>query len=221
MKIDVNANIMELNDAYAAKNRELFASDRMLTINIMGSPGAGKTTLLERLISDLQGKLNIAVIEGDLATAKDAKRIADCGCSVIQINTDGGCHLDAKMIDRVLPGFDLDAVDLLIIENVGNLVCPAGFDLGEDIRMVVLSVTEGDDKPAKYPGAFLAADWVVLNKMDLLEFTDFSTEKAFADMHSINPALSTFPVCCREGHVSGVTTLAEAIMTAVAKKVGK
>ena len=187
MKIDVNANIMELNDAYAAKNRELFASDRMLTINIMGSPGAGKTTLLERLISDLQG----------------------------------GCHLDAKMIDRVLPGFDLDAVDLLIIENVGNLVCPAGFDLGEDIRMVVLSVTEGDDKPAKYPGAFLAADWVVLNKMDLLEFTDFSTEKAFADMHSINPALSTFPVCCREGHVSGVATLAEAIMTAVAKKVGK
>ena len=221
MKIDLNANIMEINDAFAAKNRDLFAEHGVLAINIMGSPGAGKTTMLERLLAELADKLNIAVIEGDLATAKDAERIASCGCSVIQINTDGGCHLDAKMINKVLPGFDLTKTDLLIIENVGNLVCPAGFDLGEDIRLVVLSITEGDDKPAKYPNTFLAADWVVLNKMDLLDFTDFNVEKAFSDMHRINPRISSFPVCCRKGSVSGVDTLAHAMLLTAKQKAGK
>lgn len=160
MKIDVNANIMDINNAYAGENRSLLTDKGILTINIMGSPGAGKTTLLERLLALLQKEMKVAVIEGDLATAKDAERIAICGAEVIQINTDGGCHLDAKMIARVIPAFDLAQIKLLIIENVGNLVCPAGFDLGEDIRMVVMSVTEGSDKPAKYPGAFLAADWI-------------------------------------------------------------
>lgn len=218
MQLDINANIMDINNTYADKNRSLLASKRILTLNIMGSPGAGKTTLLERLLAILQPKLQVAVIEGDLATARDADRIAALGADVIQINTDGACHLDAKMISLVLGGFDLEQLDLLIIENVGNLVCPAGFDLGEDLRLVVMSVAEGSDKPAKYPGAFLAADWLLLTKMDLLEYLDFDLEGALTDVKNIKPTIKIFPTFCSKKGVSGLDAVADALMELVCAK---
>ena len=218
MQLDINANIMDINNDYAAKNRTLLADKHILTLNIMGSPGAGKTTLLENLLSLLRNKLHIAVIEGDLATAKDADRIASLGIDVIQINTDGACHLDAKMISQVLGGFDLERVDLLIIENVGNLVCPAGFDLGEDLRIVVMSTAEGSDKPAKYPGAFLAADWLILTKMDLLEYLDFDLQAAQADVKNIKPSIEIFQTSCSKKEIAGIDKVANAIINLVNKK---
>ena len=218
MQLDINANIMDINNAYAAKNRTLLADKHILTLNIMGSPGAGKTTLLENLLSLLRNKLHIAVIEGDLATAKDADRIASLVIDVIQINTDGACHLDAKMISQVLGGFDLERVDLLIIENVGNLVCPAGFDLGEDLRIVVMSTAEGSDKPAKYPGAFLAADWLILTKMDLLKYLDFDLQAAQADVKNIKPSIEIFQTSCSKKEIAGIDKVANAIINLVNKK---
>ena len=218
MQLDIKANIMDINNAYAAKNRTLLADKHILTLNIMGSPGAGKTTLLENLLSLLRNKLHIAVIEGDLATAKDADRIASLGIDVIQINTDGACHLDAKMISQVLGGFDLERVDLLIIENVGNLVCPAGFDLGEDLRIVVMSTAEGSDKPAKYPGAFLAADWLILTKMDLLKYLDFDLQAAQADVKNIKPSIEIFQTFCSKKEIAGIDKVANAIINLVKEK---
>lgn len=218
MQLDINANILDINNAYAAKNRTLLVDKHILTLNIMGSPGAGKTTLLENLLSLLRNKLHIAVIEGDLATAKDADRIASLGIDVIQINTDGACHLDAKMISLVLGGFDLERVDLLIIENVGNLVCPAGFDLGEDLRIVVMSTAEGSDKPAKYPGAFLAADWLILTKMDLLEYLDFDLQAAQADVKNIKPSIEIFQTSCSKKEIAGIDKVANAIINLVNEK---
>lgn len=218
MQLDINANIMDINNAYAAKNRTLLADKHILTLNIMGSPGAGKTTLLENLLALLRNNLHIAVIEGDLATAKDADRIASLGIDVIQINTDGACHLDAKMISQVLGGFDLERVDLLIIENVGNLVCPAGFDLGEDLRIVVMSTAEGSDKPAKYPGAFLAADWLILTKMDLLKYLDFDLQAAQADVKNIKPSIEIFQTFCSKKEIAGIDKVANAIINLINEK---
>ncbi len=218
MQIELNANIMDTNNAYAAQNRSLLAAKKIVTLNIMGSPGAGKTTFLERLIAVLAAKTRVAVIEGDLATAKDAQRIAITGAEVIQINTDGGCHLDAKMISQVLPGFKLDQTELLIIENVGNLVCPAGFDLGEDIRVVMLSVTEGTDKPSKYPATFFEADWVIINKIDLLPFTDFDLAAAKADILAIKPEAQIYDCCFRIGFEQGLDAIADDIFNKIAAK---
>jgi hydrogenase nickel incorporation protein HypB len=218
MKIELKSNIMDKNNAYAEKNRHLLAEKKILTLNIMGSPGGGKTTFLERLLGKLAGKIKVAVIEGDLATARDAERIDATGAAVVQINTGGGCHLDAKMISQVLPGFDLDDTDLLIIENVGNLVCPAGFDLGEDIRIVLMSVTEGNDKPAKYPASFLAADWVIINKTDLLPFTDFDLELAKRDIQEIKPDIRIFTSCCREQFLTGIDDISSHLLQEISRK---
>lgn len=204
MKIEVEQDVMQVNNRYAAENRALFAARRVAVINILGSPGAGKTALLERLLTRLGADMRAAVIEGDLATAKDAERIAALGAQVVQINTDGGCHLDAKMIARVLPLFDLAQIDLLLIENVGNLVCPASFDLGESARLVVLSVAEGGDKPSKYPTTFFSAAAVVLNKIDLLPYIDTDLPAVKADLRAIKPGMRIFEACCREGQVSGM-----------------
>lgn len=209
MRIDIKQDLMDENNAYAAENRLLFRRYGVFTLNVMGAPGAGKTTLLERILRRIHQRIRAAVIEGDLATAKDARRIADCGVPVVQINTDGGCHLDALMINKVLSGFYLDDIDLLIIENVGNLVCPAAFDLGEDLRMVVMSIAAGGDKPSKYPTAFLAADIVVLNKMDMLEMVDIDLAEMKKDILNIKPDIKIFQTCCRKGEVHGVDELAE------------
>lgn len=221
MKLDINANIMDVNNAYAAENRDILAEKKILALNIIGSPGAGKTTFLERLLENLQGKLRVAVIEGDLATAKDAARIAEAGAAVVQINTDGGCHLDAKMISQVLPGFDLSQLDLLIIENVGNLVCPAGFDLGEDMRIVMMSVTEGNDKPSKYPSTFVVADMVIINKTDLLPYVNFDMAEAKRDIMTIKPNVPLYYCAASKEQQDGIDSIIDYFMQQLAAKRGK
>ena len=199
LEIKLMKNILGANDEIAAHNREHFAKCGVVVMNLMGSPGSGKTTLLEQTLARLVGKLNVAVIEGDLFTAKDAERIDRLGVDVIQINTAGGCHLDAAMIQKACATLDLDALDLLIVENVGNLVCPAEFDIGENFKVVVLSITEGDDKPLKYPLIFKESAAAVLNKIDLLPFTNFNLQSARADLSTLHPTIKIFETSCTRG----------------------
>ena len=194
MEIPVIRSVLESNEKIAQRVRAKMAAARILTLNLISSPGAGKTTLLERTLQDLRHEFKIAVIEGDLQTDNDAKRIASLGVQVVQINTDGGCHLESGMIVESLSKIDQDGLDILFIENVGNLVCPVEFDLGEDHKVALLSVTEGDDKPEKYPLLFKLASVCLLNKIDLLPYVDFDVAKAkhLARMH--NPGLKIFDV---------------------------
>lgn len=192
LKVDLKKDLMALNNKIASENREQFASHGVYAINIIGSPGSGKTTMLENILPRLRREVRTAVIEGDLATENDAMRIRETGVEALQINTGGGCHLDARMIENQLSKLNLDAFDLVIIENVGNLVCPSEYDLGEDMRMVVLSVAEGEDKPAKYPVAFLNADTAVLTKTDLLPYIDADTGKMKKYIAEINPKTVVF-----------------------------
>ncbi len=192
-------DILGQNDAIAAALREKLAEQRVFVLNLLGSPGSGKTTLLEKTIAALNKKLRLAVIEGDLFTSKDADRIARHDVPVIQINTSGGCHLDAPMIEKALKELNTDALDLLIIENVGNLVCPAEFALGEDTKAVVLSVTEGNDKPLKYPLIFKESALTLLNKIDLVPYTDFNVAAATEDITTIHPGAAVLPVSARTG----------------------
>ncbi|AFQ42933.1 hydrogenase nickel incorporation protein HypB [Desulfosporosinus meridiei] len=198
-EIEVMANLLNSNDTQAEKNRAHFRKNNCLAINMIGSPGAGKTSLLEKSLPLLTRNLCVGVIEGDIFTSKDADRIAIYEVPVIQINTGGGCHLDSKMVNKVLPDFDWTAMDLMIIENVGNLVCPADFDLGEQFKVIVLSIVEGDDKPSKYPVIFRNAKAVILNKMDLEKLTDVNMESMKRDILAINPEIRIFEVSCRNG----------------------
>ncbi|MBA3036987.1 MAG: hydrogenase nickel incorporation protein HypB [Desulfobacterium sp.] len=197
MKIPVIRNILEANDQLAAENKSLFKQNNLLVLNLMSSPGAGKTTLLERTIDALKDKIRIGVIEGDIQTTFDAERIAKKGVATVQINTDGACHLDGKMIRYALKEFDLSSLDLLVVENVGNLVCPAEFEVGEDYKIMILSVTEGDDKPPKYPLMFSKSSVLLINKIDLLPYIDASVEKIRRASVEINPNLEIFEVSCR------------------------
>jgi hydrogenase nickel incorporation protein HypB len=197
MKVALRTDVLTNNNKAAEYNRELFTSTKTLVINLMSSPGAGKTTLLEETVRELSGKYKIAVIEGDLATERDADRIRAMGANAVQINTHGGCHLDARMIAATLSEFDLDEVDILFIENVGNLVCPSGYDLGQQHKVAVLSVPEGNDKIAKYPQMFMRTELVLLNKIDLLPYLDFNVEEARRDLSEINPQSSLLPVSAR------------------------
>ena len=199
-EIEVMANLLGSNDLQAEVNRAHFRKTNCLAINVLGSPGAGKTSLLEKTLPLLIGDMQVGVIEGDIFTSKDADRIAVYSVPVIQINTGGGCHLDSNMVSKVLPEFNCQATDLMIIENVGNLVCPADFDLGEAFKVIVLSIVEGDDKPAKYPVIFRHAKVVVLNKMDLEAFTDVNMEAMKQDILAINPDIQIFEVSCRNGN---------------------
>ena len=199
MEIKLMRNILGANDEIAAANRKIFSQRGVVVMNLMGSPGSGKTTLLEKTLARLADKIKIAVIEGDLFTAKDAERIERAGVDVIQINTAGGCHLYAAMIQKACASLDLDAIDLLIVENVGNLVCPAEFDVGENFKAVVLSITEGDDKPLKYPLIFKESAAVVLNKIDLLEFTNFNLQSAREDLSTLHPTIKIFETSCTRG----------------------
>ena len=197
--IAIGTDLLADNDEVAGHNRDHFADHRVHVVNLMSAPGAGKTTLLERTLAHLEGRLRVGVIEGDVETREDADRIARHGVPVVQINTGGACHLDARLVHRQLPAFDLDALDLLVIENVGNLVCPAEFDLGEHDRVMLLSVAEGDDKPSKYPVMFHVARALLLTKIDLLPYVDFDPDRATPDARALNHGLEVLPVSARTG----------------------
>jgi hydrogenase nickel incorporation protein HypB len=219
MKIDVNQRILSAHEAMTARNKQLLASHSIVTVNLMGSPGAGKTSILEGMLSLLSSDLRVAVIEGDLFTSKDAERIAKQGIPVVQINTRGACHLDGSMIEGALAQLPLEDIDLLIIENIGNLVCPAEFDLGEDFRICLLSVTEGEDKIAKYPLMFKDANAVVLNKMDLLPYVDFELNTFYHDLTLLNPKAAVFEVSCKTAN--GLPELVNWIKHKVTAKTNK
>ena len=216
MKIDINQRILSAHEAKTAQNKQLLAAKRIVTINLMGSPGAGKTSLLEGAMALLSPDLRVAVIEGDLFTTKDAERVAALGIPAVQINTRGACHLDGSMIEGALAQLPLPEIDLLIIENIGNLVCPAEFDLGEDFRLCLLSVTEGEDKITKYPLMFKDADAVVLNKVDLLPYVDFGLKQFYQDLTLLNPQATILEVSCRT--TAGLAELADWIKRCVAAK---
>lgn len=199
MEVPVIRNLLEANEAIARQLRALFAARRILVLNLISSPGAGKTSLLERTLTDLGNEFAMAVIEGDLQTDNDARRVAATGAQAVQINTGGGCHLDGAMVLDALSRLHLDGLDILFIENVGNLVCPVEFDCGEDHKVALLSVTEGDDKPEKYPLLFNLSKVMVLNKVDLLPYVDFSMETASRFARRLNADLRILPVSCRTG----------------------
>jgi len=192
-------NILDANDRIAEENRKLFDREKIYVLNLMSSPGAGKTSLVEKTIAVLKEKYKIGVIEGDIQGSADAERIAALGAPVVQINTGGACHIDGNMIREALPGLDLTKIDLLIAENVGNLVCPAEFKLGENLKVMVLSTPEGSDKPAKYPLMFQQSEAMVINKIDLLPYVDFDMAKAKKDALTINRKLKIFEVSCKTG----------------------
>ena len=209
MQVEVKTNVLAKNDAIASSLQQIFKEKHIFVFNLMGSPGAGKTSLLEATVQDLAKDYNVAVIEGDLFTSKDAERIHALGVPVIQINTVGGCHLDANMIQDAISDLDLDALDMIIIENVGNLVCPAEFDIGEAVKVTVLSVTEGEDKPLKYPLIFKESKAILLNKIDLLPYVPFDKEKAIKDIRNLNPQGQVFEISCtvKDGLVPWLTWL--------------
>ena len=192
-------NILGENDRTAAENQALFKEKGVYVLNLMGSPGAGKTSLLEKTMEFLKDEIPMAVIEGDLFTSRDAERIEKHGVPVIQINTAGGCHLDAPMVQKTAQKLDLDKLELLIVENVGNLVCPAEFAVGEDEKVVVLSVTEGDDKPMKYPLIFKESAIALLNKVDILPYTNFDLAQAKEDITTLHPGMQVLELSCTTG----------------------
>lgn len=187
MKVELREDVLKDQNVVAQSNREIFRENKTLVINLMSSPGAGKTTLLEETVKILRNDFTIAVIEGDLATDRDAERLRLLGIQTVQINTVGGCHLDARMIAKTLTEFDFNQVDILFIENIGNLVCPSSYDLGQEYKVVILSVPEGNDKIPKYPVMFRRTDMTVINKVDLLPFVSFDLEEAKRDLEAINP----------------------------------
>jgi hydrogenase nickel incorporation protein HypB len=203
VKVKVVSHILEANDRIAAENRKLFKESGVYVINLMSAPGAGKTSLIEKTIQELHGDLKVGVIEGDIAGFDDARRISNLHVPVVQINTGGACHLDANMISEVLGDLPLKELDLLIIENVGNLVCPAEFKVGENIKAMLLSIAEGDDKPLKYPLMFEESSALILNKIDLLPHTNASLEKIRKNSLSLNRKLKIFEVSCRTGEGIG------------------
>lgn len=196
-KIQVVKNILDANERIARENRTLFDEKGIYVINLMSSPGAGKTTLVEKTIEALKDTYAIGVIEGDIQDTYDADRVAALGIPAVQINTGGGCHIDGNMVREALPGLNLDELDFIITENVGNLVCPAEFKIGENAKVMILSTPEGADKPSKYPLMFQESSVMLINKMDLLPYVDFNLEKARHDALVINPDLKIIEVSCR------------------------
>ncbi|MBW2095489.1 MAG: hydrogenase nickel incorporation protein HypB [Deltaproteobacteria bacterium] len=199
MKISVVKNILEANDRIAQQNRSLFDEHNLTVMNLMSSPGAGKTSLLERTIQALKEDISLGVIEGDIQSSQDAERIARMDIPVVQINTGGACHLDGNMIRDTFPELNLGDLDLLVVENVGNLVCPAEFKVGEDFKAMILSVTEGDDKPAKYPLMFHESSVLLINKIDLLPYVDCTVERIREEALKINPRMTIFEISCKTG----------------------
>jgi hydrogenase nickel incorporation protein HypB len=204
IRVPVVEKILSANDQLASQNRALLRSKGVFSINIMASPGAGKTSFILQTIQGLQGRLKLGVIEGDTAAVTiDADKVNEAGVPAVQINTGGDCHLDAVMVAGGMQQLPLDSIDLMVIENVGNLVCPAAFDLGTDINVLIASVPEGDDKPYKYPAIYRGLDVLILNKMDLLPYIKFRPEYFKQGVEMLNPGLTTFPVSCTTGE--GIT----------------
>jgi hydrogenase nickel incorporation protein HypB len=199
VQLDIERSVLEANNRLAEENRARFERAGVWVVNIMSSPGAGKTSLLEKTIEALGGRLNFGVIEGDIQSDRDARRIADKGAQAVQINTAGGCHLDADMVGQAADAFDLDRLDVLIVENVGNLVCPAEFSLGEADKIMLLSVAEGDDKPMKYPLMFQLSSVLLINKIDLLPHVDCDVGKIRSEARQLNPVQTIFEISCRTG----------------------
>jgi hydrogenase nickel incorporation protein HypB len=196
MEIRIMKNILDRNQDKADDVRKLLHEKHILMINIISSPGAGKTTLLERTCGQLRGSFRMGIIEGDITTDRDAQRLIKYGLPIIMINTEGGCHLDSHSISEALSGFDLDALDLILVENVGNLICPSHFDLGENFKVAMVSTTEGDDKVIKYPMLFREAKAIILNKTDLIPYTNFSHVDFKSYIDQINPVVPLFEVSC-------------------------
>ena len=200
MEIKVVRKVLDVNNVMAQQNRRMFAEKKVFVLNMMSSPGSGKTATLEKTISCIMPEVRSAVIVGDICTTNDADRLAVTGVPVVQINTDefgGDCHLAAHVIKKAVDSLDLDAIDLLIVENVGNLVCPAEFDMGEDTRTVVLSVTEGEDKPVKYPLMFRVCDAVLINKIDLLPYLDYDRKEVVRNILQIHPGMPVFEISAK------------------------
>ena len=213
MEIKVIKNILGENDRIAAENQAMFQDKKVFVLNFMGSPGAGKTSVLEKTMERLKDKIKMAVIEGDLFTSKDAERIDKYGVPVIQINTAG------NMVQKTVKEMKLDELDLLVVENVGNLVCPAEFPVGEDARAVVLSVTEGDDKPLKYPLMFKESEIALLNKVDLAPYCNFNMESAKKDITSLHPGIEVLEVSCTKG--DGIEAWCDWLLKKIAAKKGQ
>lgn len=210
-EILINTKVLVKNNEIADSNRKILKDRGIFTINLMSSPGSGKTSIVEKTIEQLKGKVKVAVIEGDIQTDLDTQRILKYGIPAIQINTGRSCHLDARMIQLTLPWiFEQGRTDLVIIENVGNMVCPAGYDLGEDVKVAVMSVTEGDDKPLKYPALFSASQYLLINKIDLLAYTNFNMERARHNALTINPKLKIIVTSCTNG--TGIKEWVESIL---------
>jgi hydrogenase nickel incorporation protein HypB len=199
VKVKVVRNILEVNDRLADANRRILAEAGVFAVNLMSAPGAGKTTLLERTIRSLGERIKFGVIEGDIQGTHDAEVIAALDVPVVQINTEGACHLDANMISAILPQLPLAALDVLVVENVGNLVCPAEFDVGESVKVMLLSLAEGDDKPMKYPLMFQQSEVLIINKIDLAPYLDARVERIRDDSLALNPSLKVFEVSAKSG----------------------
>ncbi len=202
-KVTVGQKILSANEKYALENKRILAEGKKLCLNMISSPGSGKTTILTRTITDLKGKLNIGVIEGDVQTDLDAERIRATQAPAVQIETNGSCHLSAAQVNNALGKLGIDDLDLVIIENVGNLVCPSAFELGENAKVVVLSVAEGDDKPVKYPSIFSKSKVMLINKIDLLYAVDFDIERAQNDALKLNRDIKIFAVSAKSGEGMG------------------
>jgi hydrogenase nickel incorporation protein HypB len=220
MEIKIMKNILDRNQNKASEVRTLLASKKVLMVNIISSPGAGKTTLLERTCEEFGTKFRIGVIEGDITTDRDALRLKKYDIPIVVINTEGGCHLDSHSISKALGAFDLDSLDVLFVENVGNLICPSQFDLGESFKIAVVSTTEGDDKPAKYPMLFRESMAVLLNKTDLIPYTNFSMENFKTDLRNLNSNVPLFELSCTlrvglEGWYKWISEQIEVSMTGV------
>ena len=199
MKVSLNQKILSRNEECAKKNKTFFKDNNVLCLNVISSPGSGKTTTISRTIKDLGDQIRIGVIEGDIKTDTDAQKIRDAGGEAVQIETQGACHLSAEQVNNAIMALGAEKMDVVIIENVGNLVCPSAFDLGEALRVILLSVPEGDDKPIKYPGTFAEADVVLINKIDLMDYIEFNLERVLGDSRVVNPDVDIFQVSATTG----------------------
>ena len=198
-KVSIIEKVQNANDLLAAEIQELLQQAGLFSLNFMASPGAGKTSVIEKTLAELIPPYNIAAIDGDIATSIDADRAAEAGATAVQINTGGQCHIDANMLKIALGEFKLDDFDLLLVENVGNLICPASFKLGTDKNVLIASIPEGDDKPYKYPGMYQDVDALIINKIDLLPYVDFDMDYFKKGVQMLNPDLLTFPISCKTG----------------------